>query len=213
MSKHIILRVLEEAERKYRMKVLYCYLGGSIKMGFNDDKSDWDVFFVFAGEQDDIRIDSKYNNYTITISGWNINKVNSGDPDHIDGFKVDEECIVIDNPELRNNYVDNIHLIDLTEYKQELRKRIRFWTARLRGTGNGRFNKKNYIHAYIEYMRLLWVRKYNNIDYPLKIRVLLREFRNRAWHDTLLQMIRTRRRHLKSRNTQLFNILKNELDK
>jgi len=212
MSKHIVLRVLEEAERKYKMKVLYCYLGGSRQMGFDDNKSDWDVFFIFVGEQDDLPIRTKYNNYDINIMGTNFNRINSNNPYNIDSFKLDNESIMIDNPELRNSYTNNTHLIDLTEFKLELKKNIKFWLRRLVRTSDGRFEKKNYIRAMISYMRLLWVRKYNNIDYPLKIRVLLREYRNRAWHDTLLQMVRTRRRDLKSRNTQLFNILKNELE-
>jgi len=206
MSGHLVKRVLEEAQRKYRIKVIYAYLGGSNQMNFNDERSDWDVFFIFNGEQDEIFLKTKYNNYRIHLHGRNMSIIDNTNHWHIDGFKNPKE-IFIDNIELRQNYTDNIDSISLPEFRLSLVREIKLSRDKIAGIGNGRFHKKNYIQALIHVMRLLWTFRHNSANYPVDVREIMIEFKDKTWFTTLRQLIITRRTDYSSLNTELFNII------
>jgi len=208
MSDHIVERWLEEAERKYRIDIVYAYIGGSQQFGYADKKSDWDVFYIYIGKPEKIYDRSTYNNYKLTYTGINLNDVDLTNHWLVDAFK--EAKVFRNKYGYRDTVIAQLDDLDKDALKVSIRKIVRIMRNNIRD-GNKRV-KKYYILGILHILRLKWIRDYDNLDYPVRMRALLNHYSDETWYDDVVAMLRTRRKTFLTINTKLFNILNNEIN-
>lgn len=215
ITKTYVKNYLQQLAVDEGITIIYAILGGS--RAFNNflDVSDWDIYFVFDGNQNYIKRHENIDGNSVTFKGYKreiyVEFVQKGASFYmIDGLRCSE--IYYDTENFHNKLLSSIDY-DMDEggrtvfegiiYRIKRHIKHNYTCVVLAGTN---VSTKKYRIALYMYIRLLWINANNSVLYPLDRNILLQDFVNEDWYTDAVNIFLITDKFT-SRNTAIDKIL------